>query len=373
MIVIRSEARYTIVFISCQSAKQFARQSLRDKKSTFEPGTIQSMARKFLIVRFSSIGDIVLTTPVIRGLKKQIPGAEVHFLTKSAYSGILKANPYVDCVYEIRKDTGEVIDLLKGESYELVIDLHHNLRTMLLKAQLNRPSVAFRKLNLEKWLLVNLKWNRMPGLHIVERYMETVGSLGVTYDGAGLDFFIQQGQEVEPGHMPPGFSDGYYAAVVGARHATKRLPVEKWNELIKSIGKPVVILGGPEDHDTGSRLHQMHPGLVWNSCGLFSLAQSASLVKQARCVVTNDTGLMHIAAAFRQRIISLWGNTVPEFGMVPFLPAGQGASIIMEQKSLSCRPCSKIGFDKCPKGHFRCMMDQNLIAAASQVKTWFSD
>ena len=102
---------------------------------------------------------------------------------------------------------------------------------------------------------------------------------------------------------------------------------------------------------------------IHNGCGRYSLHQSASLLRQAAFVVSHDTGLMHIAAAFGQRIYSIWGNTVPEFGMYPFRTEYEA----LEVPGLPCRPCSKIGFAQCPQGHFRCMRAQNLDVAWPSV------
>ena len=135
---------------------------------------------KFLILRFSSIGDIVLTTPVIRGLKQQVPNAEVHFLTKSAFEPVLKHNPYIDKLHIFSENPVECLKELANEKFDAIIDLHHNQRSFWVKRKLRSTSTfSFRKLNIEKWLLVNFKINRLPALHIVNRYLETVKSFGV--------------------------------------------------------------------------------------------------------------------------------------------------------------------------------------------------
>src|SRR5437868_7515395 len=141
---------------------------------------------KFLILRFSSIGDIVLTTPVIRCLKKQVKGAEVHYALKKSFADTLAHHPYVDKKFFLEDDLSALISELKKEKYDYIIDLHHNQRTFWIKQRLGVTSFSFSKLNLEKWLLVNLKINRLPGVSIVDRYMKTVESFGVKNDGQGL-------------------------------------------------------------------------------------------------------------------------------------------------------------------------------------------
>lgn len=320
---------------------------------------------KILLLRFSSIGDIVLTTPVARCLKKQL-GAEVHFLTKKAFGPLLSPSPYIDRVFTFEKEIDEVLPLLKAGHYDLIVDLHHNLRSLRLKLALGRPARSFDKLNFEKWLLVNLKVNRLPDVHIVQRYLSTVAHLGVRDDGEGLDYFIPPEEEVAVSDFSTLLSEGNYIAfVLGATHATKRLPLDKMIEICRNLDQPVVLLGGKPEQATGDRILGSN---VVNLCGRLSLHQSASFVRQAGKVLTHDTGLMHIAAAFRKKIVSVWGNTVPSFGMYPFYPTGIHLNTSIEVEGLSCRPCSKIGFDACPKGHFRCMNDISVPAIIATLK-----
>ena len=333
---------------------------------------IRTLLKKILVIRFSSIGDIVLTTPVVRCIRKQIPGVELHYLTRAPFAGILRNNPYIDKVWSVENDLPSVIEDLKNERFDFVADLHHNIRSLRVRTSLGVPNATFNKLNIEKWLMVNFKLNRLPETHIVSRYMQTVASLGVKYDASGLDFFIGVNDEVDLKSLPEPWSQGYIAFVIGAKHATKRLPPEKIIAIINEMKLPVVLLGGKEDQQTGDEIVSKTGKFTWNACGKFNLGQSASLVKQAFSVITHDTGLMHIAAAFQQRVISVWGNTIPEFGMTPFLIPGKGQSVIIENNNLTCRPCTKIGFEKCPKKHFKCMVEINIQSIVKQSLTWWN-
>jgi ADP-heptose:LPS heptosyltransferase len=311
---------------------------------------------KILILRFSSIGDIVLTTPVIRCLKKQLPDAEIHYAVKSAYSTLVENNPYVSKVHVLRDYVDELIPDIKKEKYDWVIDLHHNLRTLQIKKALKKtPSKSFHKLNIQKWIYTNLKINRMPALHIVDRYMQAVSHLNVQNDGQGLDYFIPEREYVKESDIPAAHLAGYIAIVIGAAHGTKRYPPEKVTELCKLIEHPIMLLGGKEDYLTGKEIAAADPFKIYNACGKFSLNESADLVRRSKFVISNDTGLMHIAAAFKKPIISLWGNTVPAFGMTPYYGHYNIMNAIIEKKGLWCRPCSKIGYDACPRAHFKCM------------------
>lgn len=319
---------------------------------------------KFLVIRFSSIGDIVLTTPVIRCLKKQLPDAEVHFLVKDQFKPIVANNPYIDKVQLLAHSWELMIHELIEEDYDYIIDLHNNIRSLRVKKALKKPSFTFRKLNIQKFIFTNVKINLMPDLHIVDRYMETLSSFKINNDGAGLDYFLSPVDETKLSDIPTSHHAGYVAVVIGAAHNTKKYPVHKLKTVCEKLNHPIILLGGKEDAENGQAVAESDPVKIYNACGKFSLNESADLVKKAKLVVTNDTGLMHIAAAFKKPIISLWGNTVPSFGMYPYYgdqfkhqPKLQGD--ILQVKKLWCRPCSKIGYDKCPRGHFKCMENIN--------------
>lgn len=311
--------------------------------------------KKVLIIRFSSIGDIVLTTPVVRCIKEQKPEIEIHYLTKNSFQSILENNPYISKIHAIEKNVSEIIPALKKENFDFIIDLHHNLRSAQTKLKLGRPSASFPKLNFKKWLLVNFKINKMPHQHIVDRYMYAVKKLGVHNDNKGLDYFIPTKDEISITTLPQTHQTGYIGFVIGAKFATKKLPTEKIISICKKINQPIVLLGGKEDMAAATQIKNAVGEMIYNACGVYNLNQSASIIKQAKKIITHDTGLMHIAAAFKKEIVSVWGNTIPDLGFAPYLPHPD--SKIVEVKNLSCRPCSKIGYSQCPKGHFKCMME----------------
>ena len=327
---------------------------------------------KFLVVRFSSIGDIILTTPVMRHLKQQVEDAEVHFLTKSAYTSLLEANPYVDCIHAFDDNMQECIRELRALQMDYIIDLHHNVRTARLKYSLKRMDFSVKKLNWHKFLLVNLKLDRLPDLHMVDRNMDTISNFISQRDKEGLDYFIPEKDEVELANLPKAFQNGYIGLSIGAQHETKKLPLPLLIELCRKLSHPVLILGGPTDRETGDALVAALPEQsLRNTCGQYTLHQSASLVRQARVLITNDTGLMHIGAAFHKKVISIWGNTVPKFGMYPY--RAHPDSLRFEVEGLPCRPCSKIGHKKCPKKHFKCMLDQNVDGMAEAAHSLFRE
>ena len=316
------------------------------------------LLKKILIIRFSSIGDIVLTTPVIRCIRKQMPVAIIHYLTKEKFKAVIEQNPYIDAIFTIKNEIDEVLLDLIGERYDFIIDLHNNLRTWRVKMALHSPSKAFNKLNFHKWLKVNLKIDLLPAKHIVDRYLDAASPLGITNDGSGLDFFLDPELSETRFSLPESFQNGYLAIVIGGQHKTKIYPVDQLIALCLKVKDPIVLLGGPDDVENGELISKEAGLHVFNACGIYSLMESAWLIAGASHVITNDTGLMHIAAALRKDITSVWGNTIPEFGMYPYFPKDSIArNNMLEVKGLSCRPCSKIGFKQCPKGHFKCMRE----------------
>jgi len=357
--------------------------------------------KKILILRFSSIGDIVLTTPVIRCLKMQFSSVnneelELHYATKASFETVLKHNPYLDKIHLLQKEQSlsDFISILKKENFDIIIDLHKNLRTNIIKFRLNAKSYTFEKLNIEKWMYVNLKKNKMPNRHIVERYMDTLKPLGITLEEdekqhdkkqsqdhnkrnqedknkevKGLDYFLGEEDHFELSWLPKTHQKGYIAFAIGGAHNTKKLPLKRMIELCDKINKPIVLLGGKEDSENGQAIFDFFEKdrdtfesqeaieklgkktRIFDGCGKLTLGQSASLLKQSNVVFSHDTGLMHIAAAFKKKIYSIWGNTTPSFGMYPY----KTSFVVFENNKISCRPCSKIGFKDCPKGHFKCM------------------
>lgn len=323
--------------------------------------------QRILIIRFSSIGDIVLTTPVVRNLRTAFPEADIRFVTKRQFSDLVEHNPHLNGVFYLDENLKQLADELKSFQPDLVVDLHHNLRTRILKSLVGGKWVAFRKLNVEKWLKVNLKVDRLPKTHIVDRYLQTVKDFGVDNDGKELDFFFPE--DFTAPQVPERLKGGFVAVVVGAKFKTKQLPEAKLTEICNGVSLPILLIGGPEDASLGEAISAKSNGTVVNGCGQFSLLESAWMIKQSELVVTHDTGMMHIAAAFKKKIISVWGNTIPEFGMHPYLP--DASSFISQVEGLSCRPCSKIGFDKCPKGHFKCMEEQDIQLIVGKVNERF--
>ncbi|MFM1931450.1 MAG: hypothetical protein RL226_753, partial [Bacteroidota bacterium] len=273
-----------------------------------------SRPARFLVIRFSSIGDIVLTTPVLRALKTQIEGgAEVHYLTKKQFAPLLEHCPYIDQLHLIERATAEVTPLLKELEFDYIIDLHSNIRSRMVKRSLKSLSFTFNKRNIEKWIWVNFGINRMPDEHIVDRYMATLKPFGVQPDDRGLEYFLPK--ELQDGPSP--LSTPYLLIAAGAAHVGKRIPESHLREVCTLFKGSIIIAGGKEDRALGEQLAAIDPERIINKAGLCTIHESAHLAKHAAVVLAGDTGMMHIAAAFKAPLVSVWGCTVPGFGMSP--------------------------------------------------------
>jgi ADP-heptose:LPS heptosyltransferase len=314
--------------------------------------------QKFLLIRFSSMGDIVLCSPVIRSLKKKYPEAEIHFLTKKTHFSLLAHNPYLSRVHLLEEKNTSLLSQLKAEKFSYIFDLHNNLRSLRFRLALRRPSRTFNKQNINKWLMTQPWLRPLAGsiAHVVERYAETLLPVGAPLDEQGLDFFLPEeleawAQQLLQGHW--GERQQVLAVVLGATYPTKRWLPEHFVSTLNQLRRPVLLLGGPDTRPEADQLIRQLDVPVYDAVAKHKVLEAAALMKQAQAVLTHDTGFMHIAAAFQLPIYSLWGNTVPEFGMTPF----RCQHTVLEVADLSCRPCSKLGSQRCPQGHFRCMRE----------------
>lgn len=323
---------------------------------------------KILITRFSSIGDIVLTFPILRCLKIQVPSSEIHYATKIQFKELVSASGYIDRQYFLENSLKDLIKALRKEKYDLIIDLHNNLRTLQISSALGVKTLRFPKLNFKKWLLVNLKVNKMPNLHLVDRYFQAVKKLGVVNDSKNNTFFISAENEIDIKKQFNLSAKSYIAVVIGAQFSTKRIPLDKLIEILSGINYPMVLIGGKTDKNVSDELcRNLAKKEIYSACGDFNILQSASIVKQSKAVLTNDTGMMHIASCFSLPITTVWGNTSSAFGMSAYTPENNSEIFNFEVQDLACRPCSKIGFQKCPKGHFKCMELQDALLISQQI------
>lgn len=327
---------------------------------------------KILVIRFSSIGDIVLASPVFRCLKKQLNHSEIHFITKYSFKKVTEHNPYIDKFFYYQHNMKELIKKLKSENYDYVIDLHNNFRSAKIKFALAAKSYTIQKLSIQKFLLTEFNLNLMPKKHITQRSLETVSALGVHDDGLGLDFFIPENEKVKEDQIPTSHQAGFICVVIGASYASKKLPAYKLTELCQKINHPIILVGGKEDRYIGKKIASADPVKIYNSCGKFNLAESADLIRRSKLVISHDTGMQYIACAFQKPVLAIWGATTPLLDVEPYYGSAysdKGQFPIYENisQNLHCQPCSKYGEDKCPLEHFNCMNKMNMDGIAANV------
>ena len=325
-----------------------------------------SVPKKILVIRFSSLGDVIYTTPVVRCLKQQLPGAEIHFITKPQFKYIYEGNPYVDKLLLLKEKLNDTIAEIKTERYDCIVDLHSNLRTRIIKLRTGIKSYTYNKQTVRKWLSLKLRKQLVPPVHLVDRYLKAAAPLGVVNDNKPIDYFIKNDHALAQ-LLPATHQNGYIAFIIGAAHFTKRMPNEKIISICKKLNQPVVLLGGNDVKANGETVAQETGPNVYNACGATSLDESVFLVSKARSVIGFDTGLTHIAEAFNIPIASIWGSTVPELlGVQPY----KIDQSLIAGVDIKCRPCSKYGLAKCPLGHFKCMneIDEEAIVAFSKWK-----
>lgn len=321
---------------------------------------------KILILQFASIGDVVLTTPVVRCLKQQMPNAVVHFCTKRVYQPIIAYNPYIFQTHFLDENLLALIRQLRAEQFDYIVDLQNTFTTGLIKAALGCRSYSVEKQTFRQWLYVRWKINAMPEQHVVDRYMNTLQPLGIENDGQGLDYFIPYRDEVETNWLPETHQRDFVAFAIGGQSLTRRLPVLRLIELCLKINYPVVLLGDKTDRKVGDEIvRAVGEQQIYNACGHYNLNQSASLLRRARVVFSHDTGLMHIAAAFRKKVYSIWGSSTPQFGFYPY----KTPHVRLETSGLGCRPCSAIRSGTCPMKHFKCMNNLSFDFDVKELRT----
>ncbi|MBL0098942.1 MAG: glycosyltransferase family 9 protein [Saprospiraceae bacterium] len=300
---------------------------------------------------------MVLTTSVVRCIKKQL-NAEVHFLIKPDFAHVIHENPYIDFIHHLKKDTNETIESLKNIGFDLVINLQKNIRSVRICNALGVKTITYSKLNVQKWMAVNLKINKLPkSKHLVDRYFDALSEVSIKDDGEGLDYFIMPEDEYDAQELIKGFS-GFQVLVLGATYFTKRIPKRKCIEIIAQYNHHTILLGGTDVHDLAMEIAILFP------------EKSSQFLRKGRigcqcrhckaCPESRDWRYRHDAycSCLTKDISVLWGNTIPEFGMYPYYGSkNPSRHKNLQVDGLSCRPCSKLGFDHCPKGHFRCMMD----------------
>ena len=306
---------------------------------------------KILIIRLSSLGDILLTTPVIRAIKKANSEIQIDFLSKPAFKDVIRYNQKLKnkFILDTENASNELIENLQREKYDLIIDLQNNIRSREITRKLNVEISRFKKPNIKKFLLVNLKWNTYKNIQsVVEFYASTIP--GLELDKEGLEFYSEKGKvsNIETNEKIIGICPG-------SRHFTKMWPREYFIELGSKLLKhkyKIKVLGGSADKEICKEIADQIPGAI-NQCSDDELFETADNMSECKFVVCNDSGLMHLASAIRVPLFAIFGSTVKEFGFYPY----NCEHFVFDNSLVKCRPCSHIGRSSCPKKHFNCMLN----------------
>jgi len=344
-----------------------------------------TLPHKTLVLRLSSIGDIILSSPLLRVLRKSAgKDARIDFVVRKEYAELVRYSHHLSIVHEYDVESGfeglkELAKTLYNEHYELVVDIHDSIRTKFLRAACrSKETVVVDKRKFERWLLVNMKRNAYDdNLSVAERYIETVEKYGVKNDGKGLEIFIPDSTQFEISGKMAKLKLNEFEKVIGicpgSKHFTKRWQKEKFAEVAvkaaKEFNAKVLLFGGGDERadchfveDAVTR--QVSEKNVSDFAGELSLLETAAAMEFCDIVLTNDSGLMHLAAAKQKKIVAIFGSTVEQFG---FFPYGTESKVI-ENKNLDCRPCTHIGRKSCPKEHFKCMNEISVEEVYSAVK-----
>jgi len=328
---------------------------------------------RILCVRFSSIGDVLLTTPLVRALHRRHPDAELYFVTKRAMAPLVVENPHLTQVIELAPQE-RITDLarrLRAVRPTHGLDLHGSLRSKALRWLVPCQWSGYSKRKFARTTLIATKIN-IYGKHVpvAERYFEAARAarLDVQPDGGPPEFFLAPAARAHITHwLAEAGLDQTPVAVIapGAAHATKRWPIQHWRALIQrlqQLGLGIVAVGGPGiDRELAAALE---PSVI-NVAGEFTLQETGACLARATVLISGDTGVMHMATGLGTRVVALFGPTVKPFGFFPYTPPARATVL---ERDLSCRPCSAMGSDRCPLGHHRCLEDvlPDQVAAAVQ-------
>lgn len=327
---------------------------------------------KALVLRFSSIGDIVLATPLIRVLRARFPQAQIDFVTKTQFVDLVRSNQNLNYTYSYDPASGfgglrDLKAKIFEERYDLIVDIHNSLRSRFLRSIRGvRHTVVVDKRVVERTALVKFKKNLYRSVvSVADRYIEPLAPWGIVNDGKGLELHIPDevlfGVNGKMARLQLHRFESAYALCPGARHLTKRWPAERFAEvgirLARERDAAILLFGGEGDRQAASEIAARIGSTagaerVFDLTGQMSLLESAAALEYVDAVVTNDSGLMHIATARHKPVVAIFGSTVREFGFFPVQPE----SVVLEVAGLSCRPCSHIGRPVCPEGHLQCLL-----------------
>lgn len=296
------------------------------------------MISRILVIRLSSLGDIILSFPLLSKLKRKYPDSEITFLSKDEYAELLDLNPLIDTVMKLNSVNSK-------NDFDIVIDLQNNFRSRRFLKNFSGKIFRYKKDNLEKFLLVNFKVDLFKEVvPVYEKYIRSLDGMisDFSFESSMLDYRKERV-----------FENEYTIIAPCSRHFTKTYPKEKFIEFIKANSNKTFVLVGSESQIDISICNFISSECdnVLNYCGKANFGELCNLIFNSERVITNDSSILHLSEAIGKPVTALFGSTVKQFGFFPQLEN----SVVIENKDLKCRPCSHIGRSSCPKKHFRCM------------------
>lgn len=320
---------------------------------------------KILVFRLSSIGDIVLTSALVRTLRKKYPQAQIDFVIKKQFASLIQHNPHINTVYSIDKEEGfsglkSLTQKLRSEKYDVFLDIHKNFRSLYVRSRSGaKYKFKYKKHVFKRSMLIQFGMDLYnPPRPVYKRFIDTAAALGVEDDGLGTEFYLPDAKRksIEQLLEQNGATNKRLIVVCpGASFTNKQwLPEgfsEVANRLSDDVNNAVVVVGGMAEYEIGEHIRAQSGWRVLSFCGKLDLLESAALLEKASVVCANDTGMLHIAEALNVPVVGIYGPTVQQFGFFPILPQSK----VVEVKNLKCRPCTKMGKNNCPKKHFNCM------------------
>jgi len=318
--------------------------------------------RRLLVIQTAFLGDVVLTTPLFRALRRLHPGARIAALVTPQAAPLVAQDPHLDEILTYDKKGGEswvaVVRRIRAGRYDTVIAPHRSHRTSLLALTSGaRDRVGFRDAGFP-WAYTH-RVPRPLAQHEVDRNLRLLRGLGAepqpadrvlhvgyTAREAAEVAAVLEGSDVAPAAPLAGLSPG-------SVWATKRWHAEGFTAVGRGLqdrGWKVVLLGGPDDRELTERVAGgIGPGVV-NAAGVTSLKALAAWMDRLGVLVTNDSSPLHVAAARGTPVVAVFGATTQDLGFAPFHERARVVEV-----DLTCRPCGLHGGDRCPQGHFRCM------------------
>jgi heptosyltransferase-2 len=318
---------------------------------------------KILLIRLSSMGDVVLTTSVISAIRKKHPDAQIDFVVKEQFAPLIQYHPAINRLYTFGKKPGALKELKRQiitSGYDILLDLHNTFRSNYLKWNCGVPVIqTLSKEYLRRFLLVKLKINRYRNSEtsIIDRYAQAACNYLDLPVAHFPEIYLPEQIEKNASDLLPETTMPTIVLVPGSAHPTKEWPISRFTEaaslLSCKFGARIVVIGGKKEIPAGKMISQSVGAQCYDFTGKTTLLETAAIIKKCDLIISVDTGCMHIGWAFHRKMVCIFGSTVRELGYYP----DYSDAVIVENEELTCRPCSHNGLKSCPKNHFRCMKE----------------